>query len=116
MFKNQAILALAVLGSAALAQAEKPVGCFPSVKGFVDLGPSTFQSVGLCNDQCQAAGFPVFGLTNGTDCACGQVADIPAADTKVDDGLCDTPCPGYEENTNHIVLGGGNGVVSVYTN
>ncbi|KAK8075918.1 copper radical oxidase [Apiospora phragmitis] len=110
MFKFQAIFALAVLGSAALAQAEKPVGCFPCVKGFVDLGPATFQSVGLCHSQCEAAGFPVFGLTNGTECLCGQMADIPAAETKVEDALCDKPCPGFAPQKC-----GGNGVVSVYT-
>ncbi|KAK8109308.1 hypothetical protein PG984_015109 [Apiospora sp. TS-2023a] len=95
MYKSQAVFTLAVIGAAALAHAETPVGCFPSVEGFVDLGPSTFQSVGRCHSQCESAGFPVFGLNNGTGCVCGQMADIPAAEAKVDDALCDSPCPGF---------------------
>lgn len=96
MFKNQAILALAVIGTAAFAQAaEKPVGCFSSFKSSANLGKSTFQSVGLCKTGCGSAGFSVFGLTNGTNCLCGNEDDIPAADTKVDDALCDEPCPGF---------------------
>ncbi|KAK7908951.1 hypothetical protein PG985_014829 [Apiospora marii] len=112
MFKNQAILALAVIGTAALAQAANytPVGCFPSFESSANLGKSTFQSVGLCKTGCGSAGFPVFGLTNGTNCLCGNEADIPAAETKVEDALCDEPCPGFAPQNC-----GGDGFVSVFT-
>ncbi|KAK8022817.1 hypothetical protein PG993_013584 [Apiospora rasikravindrae] len=82
MFKNQVTLALlAVIGSAAPRPGREARRLLPSV--------------GLCNSQCEAAGFPVFGLTNGTGCVCGKLSDIPAAEIKVDDALCDKPCPGF---------------------
>jgi cell wall integrity and stress response component len=34
-------------------------------------------------------------MTEGSNCFCGDM--LPAADTKVDDSKCDTPCDGYDQ-------------------
>ncbi|KAK8106140.1 uncharacterized protein PG998_003390 [Apiospora kogelbergensis] len=113
MFKSQALIALAAIGSATLAfAAERSIGCFPSpdVQGFVDQGPNVFQSVGLCHSECETAGFPAFAL-NGTSCGCAQLDNVPGAEHEVDAAHCDTPCPGFASEK----CGGKGGFVSVYT-
>lgn len=86
-------------------------GCFSSFEPLEEPARNSsfqqFQTAGLCQQICGGEGRPVFGLVSGSDCLCGDL--LPAADTVVDDGECNTPCHGYDKHTC-----GGNGHYQVY--
>lgn len=58
------------------------------------LSPYIYQSSGWCQEQCGTyAQKAVFGLTDGSDCWCGN--ELPANSTKVSDDECNVGCQGY---------------------
>lgn len=70
-------------------------GCFSSSAPLTDQGSATYQSSGYCQPICVDLGYSVMALTEGSNCWCGDM--LPAADTKVGDDKCDTPCDGYNK-------------------
>ena len=70
-------------------------GCFESSDPLEDHGDDLFQSSGHCQEQCVGLGKPVMGMTKGTNCWCGDF--IPAADSKVSDSKCSSPCAGFDK-------------------
>ena len=73
----------------------KKVGCFSSSKPLKDQGSATFQTSGYCQPICADKNQAVMGLTEGSNCWCGDL--LPAENTKVSDDKCDTPCNGYDQ-------------------
>ena len=69
------------------------VGCFSSSKPLSNQGTYKYQSSGYCSGICTSRNQGVVGLSNGNNCWCGS--ELPAADTKVLDARCNTPCQGY---------------------
>lgn len=69
------------------------VGCFSSSKPLQNQGTYKYQSSGYCSGICTSRNQGVVGLSNGNTCWCGN--ELPAADTKVLDARCNTPCQGY---------------------
>lgn len=55
-------------------------------------GDYTFQSPGNCQLVCIELNKPVFGLSDGENCWCGDL--IPPASSQVDNSTCDTNCGG----------------------
>jgi hypothetical protein len=79
-------------------QAFQPIGCFAAPpEGLIDQGRFVYQSLGYCRQRCSALSLPVLGLTNGTNCLCGN--SIPPPDTRVEDSACNLPCPGFVWNS-----------------
>jgi cell wall integrity and stress response component len=68
-------------------------GCFSSADPLIDHGPWTYQSRGNCQPICVLLQMPVMALVNGSNCYCGP--ELPPANSKVDNGECNTPCNGY---------------------
>ncbi|CAH0045177.1 unnamed protein product [Clonostachys solani] len=69
-------------------------GCFKSSKGLKDANiKETQASSGMCREACQALSKPVFALSEGTTCYCGD-SYPPKADL-TDDSACDTACLAY---------------------
>ena len=71
-------------------------GCFSSSKPMTDQGSWTYQSPGYCQGLCVKLGKPVMGTTTGSNCFCGD--QLPAANSKVSDSKCNTPCFGYDKD------------------
>jgi cell wall integrity and stress response component len=69
-------------------------GCFESSEPLEDEGSQEFQSLGACQKQCVELGKAVMGLAKGSHCWCGDF--VPAADSKVPDSKCSSPCVGYD--------------------
>lgn len=69
-------------------------GCFESSDPLEDEGSQVFQSLGACQKQCVQLGKAVMGLAKGSHCWCGDF--VPAADSKVSDSKCSSPCIGYD--------------------
>jgi hypothetical protein len=70
------------------------LGCYSEFDVVLDKGTFVFQSKGYCSNACgQDDAYPAMALTNGTTCLCGATA--PEESFRVDDGLCNVPCPGY---------------------
>jgi cell wall integrity and stress response component len=74
------------------ANAMETIGCFETGVPLENHGPADFQSPGLCQLICLGENKPVMGLTDGTNCWCGDY--IPPASGKVDNGTCSTTCSG----------------------
>ena len=68
-------------------------GCYTSSKPMTDQGPWTYQSPGYCQQICVKLNKPVMGLTEGSNCWCGDL--LPSSSSKVSDSQCNTPCQGY---------------------
>lgn len=85
--------ALALLGACSVAQAAY-VGCFSSAVSSRNT-TSVFMSVGACDNFCQNECGGFFALA-GQVCHCGK---LPAQDDLVEDAQCDSPCPGFPEDT-----------------
>ncbi|KAF8852304.1 hypothetical protein BDZ45DRAFT_678476 [Acephala macrosclerotiorum] len=64
--------------------------------GFVSVANSTFMSVGYCTTQCAGNSDYAFAALYNTECFCGQ--HFTAISTG-QDADCDTPCPGYPDDT-----------------
>lgn len=91
---NQAALA-ALLASASLVESRyRYAGCFSGLE-IQHHGNYMFQSRGYCERRCSPR--PVFGLSNGTSCFCGEVT--PPFEQRVEEGHCNVPCAGYPINT-----------------
>lgn len=84
------------------------VGCFSSSSPLKDQGPYRYQTSGYCRPLCEDDNAKVFGLSEGSNCWCGDL--LPAASSKVSDSNCDVGCDGYDKENC-----GGNGYFSVYT-
>ncbi|KAL3471918.1 WSC domain-containing protein [Aspergillus californicus] len=101
---------LALYALATSTQAARPLrylGCFSDDAGFLNLGSSAYQSVGLCLSGCTSRGSPVIALRNGTECWCGS--DYPDWQENTSPLMCNMPCPGYALDTC-----GGHDVFSCY--
>lgn len=69
-------------------------GCYSSSTGLSLNETYTFNTQGWCQIQCVgAANYAVLGLTESTDCWCGN--KFPPADTLASDTKCSAPCAGY---------------------
>jgi cell wall integrity and stress response component len=71
------------------------LGCYKTGVPLEDHGPYDFQSTGNCQGVCVGLKKPVMGLTDGTNCWCGDY--LPPADAQVDDTECDTDCSGFDK-------------------
>ncbi|KAH6655609.1 hypothetical protein BKA67DRAFT_561245 [Truncatella angustata] len=83
------------------------VGCFSDSIGLADMGPFIYQSTGNCQIRCNRMDQWVAGLTNGTNCLCGN--HIPPREFRVGEAECDTPCAGYA-----LSNCGGRGPISIW--
>jgi cell wall integrity and stress response component len=82
------------------------LGCYSTSDPLVDQGSYQFQTQGYCQKVCVKNGNkPVMGLTQGSNCWCGDV--IPAG--KADNSSCNSPCLGYDKDDC-----GGDGFWTVY--
>lgn len=70
-------------------------GCFSSSQPLDDQGSYTYQTSGYCRPLCEDQGAAVFGLSDGSNCWCGN--QLPAANSKVSDSNCDVGCNGYDK-------------------
>ncbi|KAI7210720.1 hypothetical protein KC333_g8093 [Hortaea werneckii] len=82
-------------------------GCYSSSAGLTDQGSYTYQTSGYCQEQCAPKNFAVLGLSEGSNCWCGDA--LPQSSSKVSDSKCSTPCNGFGEDNC-----GGDGFFSVY--
>ncbi|KAL4932584.1 uncharacterized protein BDV17DRAFT_253099 [Aspergillus undulatus] len=48
------------------------LGCFGDMYDLENIGSSPFMAVGLCKIQCEGRGDTIMGLSNRTDCYCGN--------------------------------------------
>ncbi|KAJ5172914.1 hypothetical protein N7492_005507 [Penicillium capsulatum] len=83
------------------------VGCFDNADAFDKKTSYNFQSSGWCGNHCSDAGSLTFGLTNKSDCLCGD--SLPPSSAKVSNDKCDKSCNGWPED-----MCGGVGYYSVY--
>lgn len=74
------------------ANAMSDIGCFATGTPLENHGPYKFQSDGNCQLICIMLGKNVLGLSDGTDCWCGD--QIPAKEWQLPDGNCSTTCAG----------------------
>ncbi|KAK8076782.1 transmembrane alpha-helix domain-containing protein [Apiospora phragmitis] len=88
--------ALALLGACAVAQAATFVGCSSTAVSSYNY-TSPFMSYGACENACkqEACGAPTAMAISGTLCHCGK---LPDQNDLVDEALCDTPCPGFDQD------------------
>lgn len=70
-------------------------GCFSSSQPLSDQGSYTYQTSGYCRPLCEDKNAAVFGLSDGSNCWCGN--QLPAASSKVSDSNCDVGCNGYDK-------------------
>jgi len=98
------VSSLLLAAVSALAQAPTPSlvlnaitseGCFSSSDPMQDQGSYMYQSSGYCQQTCVGLGKAVMGTTSGSNCWCGD--ELPAANSKVSDDKCNTPCNGYNK-------------------
>jgi len=71
-------------------------GCYSSSTGLSDQGSYTYQTPSYCQPICVAKNQAVFGLSQGSNCWCGD--ELPPASSKVDDSNCNAPCNGYGQD------------------
>lgn len=67
----------------------------------VDEQTSTFNTYGVCINQCSDAGKPIFAV-RATGCFC--LDSLPPDDKKAEASECDEPCPGYAMQTCEFIL------------
>ena len=72
-------------------------GCFNSPADMQDLGFSSFQSGGKCQESCVRQHKPVMGTSQGSHCWCGSM--LPAPSSKISDDECNSECNGYPSET-----------------
>lgn len=78
------------------ANAMSDIGCFETGVPLQDHGPYDFQSPGNCQLICIMLDKPVMGLTDGTNCWCGDL--IPPESAQGQNSSCDTDCSGTDQN------------------
>lgn len=71
------------------------IGCFKTSTPLDDHGPYKYQSEGNCQRICIGLEKDVMGLSDGTNCWCGDL--IPGEDARVRNETCDTTCAGTDE-------------------
>ncbi|KAF2018496.1 hypothetical protein BU24DRAFT_172198 [Aaosphaeria arxii CBS 175.79] len=76
------------------ASAITSIGCFKTSVPLEDHGPWRFQSEGNCQQICLQLGKNVMGLSEGTNCWCGD--QIPPKSAKVANSSCETTCSGID--------------------
>jgi cell wall integrity and stress response component len=79
------------------ANAMTNVGCFATGTPLENHGYYKFQSDGNCQLICIMLKKNVLGLSDGTDCWCGD--KIPAKEWQLPDGNCSTTCAGNDKST-----------------
>ncbi|KAF3908600.1 hypothetical protein AA313_de0200027 [Arthrobotrys entomopaga] len=82
------------MGAVAPVLADSATTCYDSSGDTKNMGPNTYQTQGLCHDQCLAANKAVWAVTRGSTCYCG---DAPPSSGKVDQSRCSIPCQGYPQ-------------------
>ncbi|QIX00369.1 hypothetical protein AMS68_005886 [Peltaster fructicola] len=84
-----------LLTLAASVNASSPTlkGCYSSSTGLSYADTYTYQSSGHCVPLCTSKGAAVVGLTNGSDCWCGD--ELPPVTSQADNSKCSTTCSGY---------------------
>ncbi|KAF2129797.1 hypothetical protein P153DRAFT_224347 [Dothidotthia symphoricarpi CBS 119687] len=82
------------------ASAMQSIGCFETGIPLQNYGEGPFQSPGQCQLICLMLDKDVLGLSDGTDCWCGDL--IPAKKWQTDNSSCDTTCSG----TDNVMCGG----------
>jgi cell wall integrity and stress response component len=87
-----AILALGAI--APVFAADDAAVCYDNSGDTKNMGPNTYQTQGLCHDQCRDANKAVWGVTRGSTCFCGD--SVPSSG-KVDQSECNIPCQGYPQ-------------------
>lgn len=74
------------------ANAMQTIGCFQTGVPLEDHGFGQFASPGKCQLICLQLGKNILGLSEGTNCWCGDYA--PPESTKTDNSSCSTGCNG----------------------
>ncbi|KAK6543160.1 hypothetical protein TWF694_007076 [Orbilia ellipsospora] len=82
------------MGAVAPVLADLAATCYDSSGDTKNMGPNTYQTQGLCHDQCLAAKKAVWGVTRGSTCYCGDA--VPSSG-KLDQSQCSIPCQGYPQ-------------------
>lgn len=86
---------LAVLATGLLAPAfadDLAAICYNSAGTLKSAGINTYQTQGLCHDQCAKMNKAVYAVTKGSTCYCG---DAMPSTGKIDKSECNIPCQGY---------------------
>lgn len=68
------------------------IGCFETGTPLEDHGVGYFTTPGSCQQICIGLNKNVMGLSDGTNCWCGDL--IPAEEWQTDNSTCDTTCAG----------------------
>jgi cell wall integrity and stress response component len=77
------------------AREQTEIGCFETGTPLENHGEYEFQSPGNCQLVCLELGKNVMGLSDGTNCWCGD--KIPAEAWQTDNSSCSTTCGGIDE-------------------
>jgi len=102
------VATLVALGSVTSVLADiQLAGCYNNAGTTLNYGPNVYQTQGHCHDQCFNASMPVFAVTKGSTCFCGD--NIPTTG-EVDMSNCQMQCQGYSD-----VCGGENDWLFGYT-
>jgi cell wall integrity and stress response component len=79
------------------AREQTEIGCFATGTPLENHGEYEFQSPGNCQLVCLELGKNVMGLSDGTNCWCGD--EIPAKDWQIKNSTCGTTCGGIDQLT-----------------
>ncbi|KAF3919275.1 hypothetical protein ABW20_dc0106259 [Dactylellina cionopaga] len=83
------------LGAIAPVFADDPLAeCYSSPGETKNMGPNTYQTQGLCHDQCLKDNKAVWGVTKGSTCFCGNA--VPS-NGKVSKSECSIKCQGFPD-------------------
>lgn len=83
-------------------------GCFSTDTGLTLNSSYIYNTNGYCQTQCAPLSYAVIGLSQSTDCYCGN--EFPPIADLVDDSNCNAPCAGYGQD----MCGGAQSFWSVY--
>jgi cell wall integrity and stress response component len=79
------------------ASAMQTIGCFETGVPLEDHGAGDFTTPGLCQLICLQLGKNILGLSEGTNCWCGDL--VPPESTQTDNSSCTTGCKGDKEHS-----------------
>ncbi|KAK6359617.1 hypothetical protein TWF696_000765 [Orbilia brochopaga] len=89
------LMAVLAAGLVAPVLADDPAAiCYSTVGTLKSAGINTYQTQGLCHDQCAKMGKAVYAVTKGSTCYCG---DSMPSTGKVAKSECNIPCQGYPQ-------------------
>ncbi|KAF2685611.1 hypothetical protein K458DRAFT_15075 [Lentithecium fluviatile CBS 122367] len=77
------------------ASAMETIGCFATGVPLEDHGSGEFASPGKCQLICLQLNKNILGLSEGTNCWCGDL--VPPESTKTDNSSCSTTCSGTDK-------------------